>query len=150
MGARKWLDSSCGVSTSNRGPFKTVKQDALKEWRRTAKFVLEDTTEADWKRPAEVFSTARSVVETLSTKEPASSKPGRPARYGENHFKRVAQVYREAEAQGLPPTKTVAQKFSTRRKKVTHSQAAKWVAKCREEPLGLLPPTTRGMAKGQE
>ncbi|HVC15443.1 MAG TPA: hypothetical protein VND62_11355 [Acidimicrobiales bacterium] len=73
----------------------------------------------------------------------AHGKPGRRPHYGREHFEKVARVYSEALAAGYPPTAEVARKFN-----VSTSAAAKWVARCRRPPLGLLPPTTKGAARG--
>ena len=66
---------------------------------------------------------------------------GRPPKYDQAHWEKVAAVYVEEYGRGsLTPTRAVARHF-----KVTVSAAAKWVAKCRT--LGLLPETTRGKAR---
>src|SRR5438445_51298 len=71
--------------------------------------------------------------------------PGRPPLYSEDHFKAVADVYREAwRDTGQPrkagrPRKAVADRW-----KVSPSTAAKWVARARE--MGFLPPTGQGRA----
>lgn len=49
------------------------------------------------------------------------------------HLEQVAEVYREADAAGAPPTRAVQARFST-----THSTAAKWVSQARKE--GVLGP----------
>jgi hypothetical protein len=93
--------------------------------------------------------TGTSYIEPESGKEVSSwselygfaqPKRGRPPKYGPEHFAKVAQVYSEAHANRRTPTRAVAKHF-----KATESQAAKWVARCRE--LGLLPKTTRGKAR---
>lgn len=61
------------------------------------------------------------------------------AGWGPNHLADVAQVYREAWQHNQHPTKAVAEHFS-----VSKSAAAKWVARCRDPKVGLLPPTERG------
>lgn len=67
-------------------------------------------------------------------------RPGRPKRRKDpDHFEMVADIYRAAARAGLPPTKTVQERLGP----VSHSTAAKWVAKCRK--LGLLPETSRGV-----
>lgn len=52
------------------------------------------------------------------------------------HYEEVARVYEAAETN---PTQAVADHFV-----VSKGQAAKWVYRCRREPLNLLPPTHRG------
>ena len=64
----------------------------------------------------------------------------RPPIYDDAHWAQVASVYREGYLRGTRPMQYVA-----RRLKVTHSAAAKWVARCRD--LGLLTRTTRGRAR---
>lgn len=66
---------------------------------------------------------------------------GRPRTFDHKHWADVAAVYSHAFASGLPPTTTVAEKFS-----VSVSAAGKWVAKCRA--MGLLAPTTQGRPGG--
>lgn len=56
---------------------------------------------------------------------------------GPEHFKEVAEVYRQAVADRRPPTKAVASEWSK-----SHSTAAKWVAKARA--LGFLEETSPG------
>jgi hypothetical protein len=71
----------------------------------------------------------------------AESGSGRgPKGYGAEHFAEVAAVYREAIRDSDRPTQAVAERFV-----VSHSAAAKWVARCRV--MGLLPPTERGRAR---
>jgi len=64
--------------------------------------------------------------------------PGRPALYGAEHYRKVAEVY----SKGLPTgTLAVANELHA-----SKSAAGKWVARARE--LGLLPPTVKGKAAG--
>lgn len=72
----------------------------------------------------------RSVVDRLRS-------PERGRGLGDDHYQAVAEVYRLAVAEGVPPTKAVAEHFT-----VSKSAAAKKVSRARER--GLLPPTTRG------
>lgn len=62
--------------------------------------------------------------------EPLRRKRNRITR---EHLEAVAEVYRQADADGAPPTRAVQQRFAT-----THSTAAKWVAQARKE--GVLGP----------
>lgn len=62
-------------------------------------------------------------------------RPGRPRLYDDEHFARVARVYREHSG-GRAPTKAVAESFQT-----SKATAAKWVARARE--MGLLEPHER-------
>jgi hypothetical protein len=66
-------------------------------------------------------------------------KIGRPPTYNRAHFKEVADVYLQAVTQDAPPRLAVSEHFN-----ITPSQAAKWIYRCRREPLNLLPPTSRG------
>src|SRR5207245_2076856 len=82
-------------------------------------------------------SRARKVVLRLT----AASGKGRPRQYPDDHLVRVASIYRQAWEAHRPPTKAVAENLH-----LSHSAAAKWVAKARE--AGLLAPTERGRAGG--
>lgn len=68
--------------------------------------------------------------------------PGRPPVYSREHFENVADIYREALAEGRPPTQAVATRFG-----VSASAAAKWVATARYT-WGLLPRTSKGRSVG--
>lgn len=59
--------------------------------------------------------------------------------WGPDHLFAVAQVYLETWQAGGNPTSAVAEHFD-----VSKSAAAKWVARCRDPEVGLIPPTTRG------
>lgn len=63
-------------------------------------------------------------------------------RYDPEHYERVAQIYDEAIAAGIPPTAHVQEQLGLR----TRTQAAKQVARARK--AGLLPPTEQRVAKG--
>ena len=94
----------------------------------------------------------RQLVELDSLKPPERQKSGRRT-YGEEHFRRVAQVYAaaytDASALRVSPTQTVADYFTRAwGEPVSYTQAAKWVARCREPGRGLLGPTRRGKAGG--
>lgn len=67
--------------------------------------------------------------------EPAKRKRNRITR---EHLKSVAEVYRQADTEGAPPTRAVQQAFDT-----THSTAAKWVGQARKEGV-LRSPGSRG------
>jgi hypothetical protein len=134
------------TATDLRGPIKAVVRDALTTYRRSAEIILDDFDPADWSRPDEVLTVAKGVVGTLGSE--TSSKGGRPKKYGEDHYRRVAKIYREADADGLDPTRAVADAFGLDTRK--RSTAAKWVAKCRPPTRNLLPRTVRGVAKAQE
>ena len=69
-------------------------------------------------------------------------RPGRPRMYDAEHFRKVADFYREGATNGLTPTRWVARKYG-----VSQSTAAKWVARARSPEYGFLPPTTRGRAR---
>lgn len=97
-----------------------------------ARFLFADSGDEDW----DATPWAAGVVEAWEPKA-----RGRPRIYGPEHFAEVARVYREADARSRTPTRAVARHFG-----VSQAAAAKWVARCRE--LGLLPPTTRGKARG--
>jgi len=78
----------------------------------------------------------------LTEPDGEGSRPrGRPLLYDRAHYERVAATYLDALAAGLPPTGSVASSFGA-----SKATASKWLTKCRA--LGLLPPTTRGVATG--
>lgn len=72
-----------------------------------------------------------------------ASGPRRGGRkgHGDGHYAAVAEVYATAWADGVHPTKAVAEHWS-----IAKTTAAKWVFKARE--LGFLEPTTKGRPGG--
>lgn len=68
--------------------------------------------------------------EALAERQLDEYAAGKP-RYGEDHWRDVAEVYREAHRSGEAPTRAVAEVFG-----VSRTAAGKWVARCRE--AGLL------------
>lgn len=70
-----------------------------------------------------------------------TGKGGRPPTYPLEHWVEVARVYNEANMAHRTPTRAVRRRFG-----ISATAAAKWVARCRA--LGLLPPTSRGKARG--
>jgi hypothetical protein len=82
-------------------------------------------------------------VEAIRFRWRAGVKGGRPPTYDVEHFVEVARIYNEANATNRTPTRAVARYFD-----VPQSTAAKWVARCRDPRLGLLPLTSRGKARG--
>ncbi len=72
-----------------------------------------------------------------------ASEPRRGGRkgHGDGHYADVAEVYATAWADGVHPTKAVAEHWS-----IAKTTAAKWVFRARE--LGFLEPTTRGRPGG--
>jgi len=73
----------------------------------------------------------------------AQRPQGRPRMYGDDHYRRVAEVYMAAWLRGDNPTQAVERQFYT-----SHSTAARWVRECRKPQRGLLGPTRRGKAGG--
>lgn len=65
---------------------------------------------------------------------------GERPRLGVDHYRKVADVYRLAFAEGRPPTKTVAEHFQ-----VSTSTAGSWVSRARNK-YGLLGETSSGEA----
>ena len=57
------------------------------------------------------------------------------------HYQQVAEIYDEAIDAGDPPTQSVAEAFD-----VPYTTAARWVRRTRV--LGLLPPPTPGLPRG--
>ncbi|MGA2307380.1 MAG: hypothetical protein ABSH29_24805 [Acidimicrobiales bacterium] len=72
-------------------------------------------------------------------------RPGRPPVYDRAHFEGVAKTYATALRDGRPPTLTVAQEHG-----VSKATAGKWIARCRQPDLDLLPQTERGTARAPE
>jgi hypothetical protein len=102
--------------------------------------VFPEAPEAERERVGELSAeAARQLIPPL---EASLGRPGRPRQYGPDHFAEVAQVYSEADTAGLPPTRTVAERFN-----VSRSAAAKWVARARR--AGLLPKTKPRVARGR-
>ncbi|MGW3416496.1 hypothetical protein [Streptomyces phaeochromogenes] len=98
----------------------------------------------------QLAGTAESNLENAA-EVPVRRKRNRITR---EHLEHVAQVYRAADALGLPPTQAVQTEFHT-----THSTAAKWVSAARKEGIlgaalnsrgGEVPPdvAARGGAPG--
>ena len=97
--------------------------------------------ELDGDTPSSRFNRERK--ETLEAALRVKKRPGRPPLYGEDHYAKVATVYRQNSG-GRAPTKAVSEHFQT-----TKSTAAKWVGRARE--LGLLEPATGTLAaKGEQ
>lgn len=65
----------------------------------------------------------------------AQRPQGRPRMYGDDHYRRVAEVYMAAWLRGDNPTQAVERQFYT-----SHSTAARWVRECRKPQRGLLRP----------
>ncbi|MFA5890412.1 MAG: hypothetical protein WDA27_05620 [Actinomycetota bacterium] len=92
-----------------------------------------DNEDADW----------RARTEGELERWESTRSVGRPPEYGADHWRKVAQTYREAFRRGDHPTKAVAARFH-----LSHSAATKHVARTRA--LGLLGPTKKGKAGGLE
>jgi hypothetical protein len=90
-------------------------------------------------------------LEVPSRTSPSSPRGGRPRKYDRAFFEDVAAIYTNALERGLKPTvaveRIVEELAASKGVTVSKGQAAKWVARCRSEELGLLPPTTRGKSK---
>jgi hypothetical protein len=77
----------------------------------------------------------------------ASAKPwrdhrsGRPVELGESHYGEVAQIYSSALAAGRSPLIAIERHWT-----VSRPTASRWIAAARS--AGLLPPTSRGRARG--
>lgn len=75
----------------------------------------------------------------LPAKTPVRGTPRRNS-VTKEHLQDVAAEYRKADAQGLPPTKTVANQFGA-----SHSTAARWVGMARQQGfLGAASPGRSG------
>jgi hypothetical protein len=75
---------------------------------------------------------ARSSLHTAATGAPTLP---------DEHYREVAEFYSREQSAGRPPTRGVKERWG-----VSHSTAAKWVAKARR--LKFLPETAKGVAKG--
>lgn len=86
-----------------------------------------------------VAKSVRKGVDLRKEGSPGSQYEGSGKRHRitEQHLEEVAEVYRQANSGGRPPTRAVAEKFG-----VAHSTAAKWVGAARRK--GMLPPTAKG------
>lgn len=113
----------------------TADPDKLEEeGRQFAREVGDSSIGANWADMArswglQLRDDADANVEHAKT-HPVRRKRNRITR---EHLEEVAGVYRKADAAGEPPTRAVQSRWST-----THSTAAKWVSKAREE--GILGP----------
>jgi hypothetical protein len=88
--------------------------------------------------PAEwVEAHAQWRAATREARQAVREGPDNPRRLGDEHYRRVADIYRDAVRNGEPPTAAVADALT-----VSKSAAAKQVARARER--GLLPRTSRG------
>lgn len=69
---------------------------------------------------------------------------GRPRMYGDDHYRRVAEIYSKAWRRGEPPTQAVERHpdFAP----LSHSTAARWVRECRRR--GFLAQTKKRIAGG--
>ncbi len=70
-------------------------------------------------------------------------RTGRRNRITDEHLQAVVEVYRTADADGLPPTRTVSDRFE-----VPHSTAAKWVGHARKR--GFLGAAVIGRTGGEQ
>ena len=77
------------------------------------------------------------MVEEAERQYDLIEKAAAPARYPDGHLNRVADIYKTAHAQHLPPTKAVSAELG-----ISISAAGKQVSRARA--AGLLPATTRG------
>jgi hypothetical protein len=90
--------------------------------------------------------TDRRQLAALSRTVEASmpGRRGRRALYGDDHYRTVAAYYSDVSDAAAPnPTQLVAEAWC-----VSKSTAATWVREARRR--GMLPPTTRGVARGAE
>lgn len=121
----------------------------LSEWKRDALMLLaadaataEVTNGRGWVQGEMTEAERRAVGDAVGVAmRAAHSMPlkRRRNRVTSDHLAEVAQVYREAWAAGEPPTKAVAEHFST-----SHSTAARWVGKARGADLLGPPAGPRG------
>jgi len=128
-----------------RLPLGRMVEDAVNRERRTAGYIAAGAfarqgNVAEWTKAPRVKAHAKRVLE-LTEPEPPKPRGRRPL--PRSHYEEVAAVYREALRDNRDPTQAVKDYFI-----VSKSQAAKWIWRCRREPLNLLDPTVRGRAAG--
>lgn len=113
-------------------------------WREFAIGGVIDKARRDARTTVERLLAGNPALQPRLEKESSMWRPsgGRPPEYSPAHFVKVADTYADAWRRGWRnPTQEVAQKFH-----VSHSTAAKWVARARTK--GLLGPTEKGRAGG--
>jgi hypothetical protein len=126
-----------------------VSRSPLRRERRAARMLTNDPTlptrqgapQPDWAKAPRVQAAARRVL--AETELLDEKRTGRPPLYDRAHFEQVAEVYIDALEDGKEPRMAVSDHF-----KVSPSNAAKWIHRCRQAPLNLLPPTSRGRSAG--
>lgn len=91
----------------------------------------------------QVVDVSAKLLDGLTTASQAwSAVPtGRRRELGPQHFRDVAAEYSKAENTGSPPLMAVEKRWT-----VSRPTASRWVKEARD--LGLLPPTMRGVARG--
>lgn len=126
---------AAGIRTIDlRLPLATIAEDVAKRARRSASLVASKRSDADhWAAKPRVQSEAERIIAATGA-EPAKPRGRRPL--PRSHYEEVAKVYSDAIGD---PTQAVKEHWH-----VSKSQAAKWIYRCRREPLNLLPPTSRG------
>ncbi|MEU5094913.1 hypothetical protein [Streptomyces sp. NPDC020996] len=108
---------------------------------------LSDSSKAageDWLDVLRAWQAASPQHDLRETLQAAASLPidrvkRKRNRITKEHLEAVAEVYRNADAAGAPPTRAVQEVFGT-----THSTAAKWVAQARKQGILGPPPGSRG------
>lgn len=95
---------------------------------------------AGWPRAAQAWRErlGQNPSANITAAETAPLKRRRN-RITREHLEKVAEVYRKADADGIPPTRAVQNAFDT-----THSTAAKWVAAARRQGILRPAPGARG------
>lgn len=89
----------------------------------------------------EEYAGLQAAVADTHARIDATPPPVRRRLVTREHLVGVAKVYRKALAEGVPPTKAVAEHFTA-----THSSAARWVREARKE--GILGPS-KGPTAGE-
>jgi hypothetical protein len=112
--------------------------------RRQARIVADDPTlpvrqrQPDWAKPPAVQAQAQRYL-AVTAPEKRTGRPSLPRA----HYEEVARVYLDALNDGESPRLAVSEHFH-----VSESNAAKWIYRCRRDPLNLLAPTARGRSAG--
>lgn len=86
----------------------------------------------EWRESLDAWKTANAEEVSAFADKPRGGRD-----LGDEHYRRVAEIYASAAQRGEPPTKAVAEALV-----IAKSSAAKQVARARER--GFLPPTSRG------
>jgi len=128
-----------GARVLGQLPILRLEEEARRTLREVLAGVAAGTLKAS-KKPRVVQRMASEYLERIG---PPPGPPARRARLGEEHYRDVARVYREAESAGTHPTRRVAEWGG-----VPRSTAATWVKRARDR--GLLGPAPKQGKRGED